>query len=104
MQRVYLVNKKAELETLLAKHKERLDKLTLKNTDRVDSNGQGNVEEALNSNSVGNNLAILKDKEKLTLATVSKSVFIGSLMWPGKFIKKEPVINNELQGYINSFF
>ena len=95
MHRIYLINKKANLEALLAQHKARLDKLTLKNTERIDSGGAGNVEEALNYNSVSNNLAILREKEKMTFNQVSKSVFIA---WGEKFIKKEPLINNELQG------
>ena len=95
MHRIYLINKKANLEALLAQHKARLDKLTLKNTERIDSGGAGNVEEALNSNSVANNFSILREKEKMTFNQVSKSVFIA---WGEKFIKKEPLINNELQG------
>ena len=86
MHRIYLINKKANLEALLAQHKARLDKLTLKNTERIDSGGAGNVEEALNYNSVSNNLAILREKEKMTFN--QKRVYS-----VGREIHKEGTIN-----------
>ena len=93
-QRIYLVNKKIELQNLLSKHKERLEKL--KNTERVDSGG--NPDEVLNLNSMANNYTIIREKENKTFANVSKSIFMGTLMWPGKLSKRDNTINAELTG------
>ena len=101
MQRIYLVNKKEELAQLLIKHKERLEKL--KNTERVDSNAGNPEEAALNSYSATNNYAIIKEKEKTTFANVSKSIFMNSLGWPGKFRQKDSAINTELTGFYMGF-
>lgn len=91
-QRNYLVKKKDEMESLLAKQKEKINFLTQKNnTDRIDSGG--NPEETLNNNSVMNNFAILREKEKSTFA---KSM-IQTMLFKG-ISKRDNTINTELQG------
>ena len=79
MHRIYLINKKANMEALLAKQKEKIEKLP-KYTERINSNGNDNGEENMNLNSVMNNMGSVREKKK----------------WGIK--KNESSMNSELQG------
>lgn len=90
-----------ELAQNLQKHKERLQLLTIKNTDR-ELNPVG-PEDNMNSGSVAYNLPNIREKEKSTFGNISKSIFLNTLIWPGKFSKKENLTNPELQGIFVSY-
>lgn len=87
------------MKVLLEKQKDKIIQMTQKNSDRIDSgpnNGEINVVSSVVNGNFGGTKNQL-EKEKSTFQ-VSKSIFIGTMMFGNKFTRRDNTMNNELQG------
>lgn len=94
------------MKVLLEKQKDKIIQMTQKNSDRIDSgpnNGDINVVSSVVNNNGNFGTRIQLEKEKSTFQ-VSKSIFIGTMMFGNKFTRRDNTMNNELQGNLKIIF